>query len=169
MLGFVASRPVTVLPQTFDVSQTFGVQPISQNFVRWTKVSKYVGYFRVLLVFVGLLWTVFGLGIVSDLMEYHSWYALGWIFPPLVLTALIMTALRAPGMPAWKTSPAHLRFNAWMYFQREYGYRELPRDVALIANRVIAAGYQPQVDYFYDDPFLWVRVKGRRVYLAHWD
>lgn len=49
-----------------------------------------------------------------------------------------------------------------------WGYFAIPIRTQAIVARLRRAGLTPQVEYFDADPFLFVEIKGRRVYLDHW-
>lgn len=71
----------------------------------------------------------------------------------------------------WRTAP--LSFDGayyGCYFVSVYGYiHPVPAEARQIGEAVQALGLAPQIEYFDEDPFLFVEVLGRRVYLYHWD
>jgi hypothetical protein len=76
-----------------------------------------------------------------------------------LLSAIHCTFIKPSAyMPQWRTTP--LRDQDWDW--------DIPEEGVAIADRVRALGLMPMIEYLDDDPFLFVRVNGQRVYLYHW-
>jgi hypothetical protein len=160
MIGLVISRPAAV--------KVAGVTPLSNTHVRWFQASTIFKAYDPVMKAMFLLMAVAAKTLIimavvtGELAILPPAVLLSWIF---YRTAYRMFVKPSAYAPQWRVADlvGYYFYDAWTR------YRHIPVEAAQIAERVRAIGLTPKVEYFDEDPFLFVTVEGKRVYLYHWD
>jgi hypothetical protein len=150
-----------------------GVRPLSRPHVAAIKAREWLRGSWLMLAILAVPLAFVAIGVVCGFVVNDGWVngIFGSLFA-LVGVRLFVGMLRAilAHPPHWATAAVGFEPMGRDYCFYDDGRRQhaLPEPVQAIVGRLYAAGLTPQVEYFDDDPFLFVELRGRRVYLAHW-
>lgn len=167
MIGLVVGKQA--------VEQVAGVTPLSPWTVRRIKASMLVrGNLGFVALYALLLGTAIA-GAVLAVVMHKPWLfsvTLGAMsaFLGIVRDAQRSATLTSYWADAQYCEPVYQYRGGyrWMWFGH-WAAGEMPEHVSQIADNVKALGLEPKVEYFETDPFLFVEVGGKRVYLCHWE
>lgn len=155
MIGLVVTKPAAVT--------IAGTKPLSMAKVWPIKLYMLVKFNLFQICIVGMLSGIAGGFLVAAITAPVP--AIGTI---ALCTAALLCGLVALGMFLdFSSAQNHAHWMTCDYDEWIYG-RRVPIKVRDIVGRLEMPGLKPQIEYLYEDPFLFVEVEGRRVYLAHW-
>lgn len=161
-----------------------GVTPIPK-LKAWTiklaMLAQYNSFFVIPVAFlslVGMALTGVCLWLTTTASPHTAWFiAPAPVITFLTATNILMSARRNPHLvsrwlvfdyPTLSFYEASLQdefaFNPWAY----KAYHGMPAEARTMANKLVEAGLQPKIEYLDEDPFLFVELKGKRIYLYHW-